>query len=195
MGQLQNALIQRKLRSAAKVLDVTPAPSMAPEVVPVIIVEDLSGAIPEAPQYEIPGIVRQKLVAVAAQYTYIVFHNPAGSGQIVELTSALILASGGSGILVGYNTGNYPETTGAKGRSRNYSAGVLPPKLSQFLSERNDANANLLEEWWVQSLPATLTEVPLGVTLAEGQTCGFRSGSVNESLDITVYYLVGHMPE
>jgi len=95
MALIQVPDIARKLARRFGIDGPAPADTLAPEIVPVVLVEDLTAPDEEDSGYERTCIGKQSVGALAANYSYVQLYNPSGSGVLV-VVEAMILSVGGN---------------------------------------------------------------------------------------------------
>ena len=194
MGLIQKGIIQKKLREAMGVKEISPAPTMAPEVVPVIIAEDVSGSVPDAPVYDSAWLTRKGQTAVAAQYSYVELWNPATSGLILEVPEVQVEVSAASHCHLRW----LATDIGAGGIEYgiNRELGTGRSKAPFYADATTDALGNLGSLMCRFGFAAGVPEfVPLGVTIPPGYGISFRSGAVNETMNVCFYVIAGPTPE
>lgn len=185
MPEIQVPEIARQLARKFAITGGHIAPSLAPEIVPVALVSDLTAAIEQDVIAFRPAIVRMTTGAGGAgNYTSNQLWNPANSGVVVELQLALVDASQASGIRI--NIHDTKLTTDASGSFRDRRIGGSSAAHGAY------ATPAAIPGTFVGfvKIPANETvAIPLDFVIGEGSGVVLVNQAANEDLDTTYFWV------
>ncbi len=101
MPELQSSDPSRKIRTRYDLVGTSPVPSISGELVPVVVVDDLTGFDVQSAEFERPCMVNEVNAAVVARFPRIALMNPADSGVLGILEWLWITGSGAMQIEIG----------------------------------------------------------------------------------------------
>jgi len=189
MGRIQKYTVQKKLRELFGGDEPVPAMTYSPEVVPVAVVSDASGAVPDAPQYTEPRIAHKSQAAVAGQYSYVQFYNPPASGEVVELTDVFVWPGTAGYFTVRRYTGYLGAST-SFAQSRDLTNAGARAQLVATASDASAGTGTFLGNFYSSTSGILL---PLNITMPPGHAVLIVHGAVNVTLSASFYFIAGQI--
>lgn len=185
MTYIQQGDAQKRLKKAFGIEGGSPAPSLAPEIVPVVITKDLSVGDPYATSDDIPYVASATQSAVAGEYSYLGIGNPATSGVVATIHSCQVANQTGAGYQnFGYLVGEGLPTAVPNAMERMIIGepdDQVPPTAVNIQVDHLVSGAQLTKIFELY-VPTTADFFPLGITLFPGWFFGMRSSAVNQQI-------------
>ncbi len=184
MAFIQVPEIARKIQRRFGTDGPAPTHTIAPEIVPVALVEDLTDTTPEDTGFQRACFGYSGQSGAASNNSHVQLFNPAGSGVMLHVEAALVsIGSAGNADLRYHDT--ELSTAGSNESFRDRRIGGRPVGRT---SAQNNGSA-LGTSLATLALPGTESiQVPVDVLLDEGQGILFLAASQNISVTCLWYW-------
>lgn len=184
MSEIQIPDIARKIARRFGIDGYSPAPTLAPEIVPVVTVADLGDATEEDTGFQRACISNTQQAAVAGEYSHTMIFNPTDSG-VICMVEAVIASLSAAGTI---RWGRYASelTTGLSAYFRDIRIRGAPA-----IRPSRDSDAAALGSTYGSAQVATAADsvqIPLDFKLPEGYGLVMRPAAVNVELNVCWFW-------
>jgi len=194
-NRIEPIRVQRELRARFNMDESTPVPNLAPEILPVVAVDDLD------PLYCFPAGIGQYAAylgpaAVAGEYSYVEIVNPANSGWIAKVNADVSYLSQVQAVGMGWASTTLTATLTQQTAIYSLDARenlACPARAATPLQvwSGTDASAALVSVFRAVRIPTVSTSVPAiqNLVMVPGTYFALRADAVNMALYVNFHWV------
>ncbi len=184
---IQRGEIQSRLVRGLGIRERSPAPHLAGEISPVVLVEDLSRISPlNPPSDHRPCIVAQATTPAAGQFITLQLRNPTGSGVVLSVMNVIWASTTNDQIRAGFLSGVL-STAGPSPAFRDRRLSTALPATrtfsQSFAAAGNTGGEFLLDMFCLASTPYSYSLG--GILVPENASVAIESMSANAGLRVS----------